>query len=431
MPAPCVIIRLHEGKIYLNDNLFLPAEKSNLPIESIPFDQIRNVFWEVEQLEYDRDKRCLKVKVSNYFQRDTSSFSHQNPKAIIDFIEFDQLQDVSSLKQCLRYSMTELPRLDQAITEAFQDIGDPLLPNRPQGVKRSNILFRSAPAGQTLYKEFSIYFKDAAFRLGYVAFEHPVQETGELVRFKIRNDFLLPEFDLIKSYFMKALGTRKFGVNARIEVENKKVISTEASSKIISLINEDLIDSIRNIRTLEITRPPFRGNVDKSLFTSGDIFDEFSDDEKEGNVFGQSEEEILNYLLSTAKVRNRKQLEYLAGQKKVPRTKLKFTLHPFFGFLFTLEGERMNHFVWELLNSHATYIWSAGKGEQEMELQYRRVEEAINQVRNSGRDQYKHAYRSLPHDPDLVFNVIVHENANSPFIDGFVMWRHRLNELIV
>jgi len=166
-------------------------------------------------------------------------------------------------------------------------------------------------------------------------------------------------------------------------------------------------------------------------FTSGDIFDEFAPDEKEGNIFNQSEEEILKFLLEKSNVRNRKQLEYLAGQKQVAHTKLKFTLHPFFGFLFTLEGERMNHFVWELLNSHATYIWSAGKGEDELALQYRRVEDAINQVRNSGREQYKQAYRISPNDPDLIFNVIVHENVNSPFIDGFVMWRHRLNELIV
>lgn len=431
MPAQKVIIRIHEGKIYFNDHLFLPAEKSNLPAESIPFPQVRNIFWEVEQLEFDKTKHHLKVRVTNYFQRDIESFPLQNPKAAIDFIEFDQLLDVPSLKQCLRYSMTELSRLDQASTEAYVDISNPLPGNRQHRMKRTNLLFRSAPSQETFHKEFNIYFKDAAFKLGYVVFEHPVQETGELIRFKIRNDFLLPEFDLIKSYFMKALGSRKFSVNARIIVENKKVIDTEATSRVISLINEDLIDSIRNIRTLGITRPPFRGNIDKSLFTSSDIFDEFSADEREGNVFDQSEEEILKFLLEKSNVRNRKQLEYLAGQKQVAHSKLKFTLHPFFGFLFTLEGERMNHFVWELLNSHATYIWSAGKGEQEMDLQYRRVEDAINQVRNSGREQYKQAYRISPHDPDLIFNVIVHENVNSSFIDGFVMWRHRINELIV
>ncbi len=432
MPSQHVIICIHDGKIFLNDHLFLPIGKSNLPTDKISFERIRNVFWEIEQLSFDKNTHILKARVSNYFLRETETFHQQNPRYAIDFIEFTGLPEVPSLKQCLHYAMTELPSLDRAITGAFESVAtDSADDSTHSGIKRKNILFRSTPAQQVISKEFSIHFKDAAFKLGYVVFEHPVRETGELVRFKIRNDFLLPEFDLIKSYFMKALGTRKFSVSATITVENGKVVRTDATSRIISLINEDLIDSIRNIRTLGITRPPFRGNIDKSLFTSGDIFNEFSDDEAEGNVFNQSEEEILKFLLEKSKVRNRKQLEYLAGQKQVPGSKLKFTLHPFFGFLFTLKGERMNHFVWELLNSHATYIWSAGKGEEEFELQYRRVEDAINQVRNSGREQYKHAWRTSPNDPDLIFNVIAHENANSPFIDGFVMWRHRLNELLL
>ncbi len=431
MPAQKVIIRLHKGKIYFNHELFLPVEKSNLPVEEIAFSQIRNIFWQVEQLEFDKNALCLKVRVSDYFLRETDDFSLQHPRSAVDFIEFTGLVDVPSLKQCLSYAMTEMPRLDEATTEALEDVGNPLLQNKQQRIRHANILFRSTPSHEIINKEFTVSFKDAAFKLGYVVFEHPVEGIGDLVRFKIRNDFLLPEFELIKSYFMKALGTRKFHVSARITVENRKVVHTEATSQIISRINEDLIDSIRNIRTLGITKPPFHGSVDKSLFTSNDIFDEFAADEREGNIFNQSEEEILKFLLEKSKVRNRKQLEYLAGQKQVMRSKLKFTLHPFFGFLFTIEGERMNHFVWELLNSHATYLWSAGKGEDELALQYRRVEDAINQVRNSGREHYKQAYRTSPNDPDLIFNVIVHEDVNSPFIDSFVMWRHRLGELIV
>ncbi|HNS16378.1 MAG TPA: hypothetical protein PKH94_00150 [Bacteroidales bacterium] len=431
MPSQHVIICIQDGKIFFNDHLFLPIGRSNLPIEHLPVERIKNVFWEIEQLSFDKNAHILKARVSNYFVRETETFQQQSPKAAIDFIEFTGLVDVPSLKKCLLYSMTELPNLDRAVIEAFESINHPSLHDKPAEIKRKNLLFRSSPSHELINKEFSISFKDAAFKLGYVVFEHPVQETGELVRFKIRNDFLIPEFDLIKSYFMKALGTRKFNVSARITMENRKVVHAEATSRIISLINEELIDTIRNIRTLGITRPPFRGPIDKSLFTSSDIFDEFSADEREGNVFDQSEEEILKFLLEKSKVRNRKQLEYLAGQKQVPGSKLKFTLHPFFGFLFTIAGERMNHFVWELLNSHATYIWSIGKGDDELDLQVRRVEDAINQVRNSGREQYKLAWRTSPNDPDLIFNVIVHENVSSPFIEGFVMWRHRLNELIV
>jgi hypothetical protein len=431
MPPPHVIIRINHGKIYFNGQLSIPVERTNLPVSKIDFQIITDVFWDLEQLEFIRPENRLRVKVTNFFPRDTESFSLQNPKSAINFLEFSDLPDVSSLHQCLNYSMKEIAHLDKAIEDAFDDFaptsGQPKLPR----FRRANTLFRSVPEKEILSRQFSIPFKDSSFKLGYVVFGHPVQETGELVRFKIRNDFLLPEFELIKSYFMKALGTRKFDVSARVTVEKGKVTAAEATSGIIDMINESLIDSIKNIRTLAITKSPFHGPIDKSLFTSDEIFDAFSPDEKEGNVFDQSEEEILKYLLEKSNVRNRRQLEYLAGQKQVPGTKLKFTLHPFFGFLFTIEGERMYHFVWELLNTHATYTWSAGKGEQELALQYRRVEDAINQVRNSGREQYKQSYRTSPLDPDLLFHVIIHEDAGSPFIDSFVKWRHRLNELLV
>lgn len=431
MSAPHVIIRIHHGNIYFNDHLSIPAGQTNLPAEDIDFNKIRDVYWELEQLEFNRLENRLRVRIINYFQRQTEGFRSQLPKSSVESLEFINLADVHSLRKSLNYSMSQLSHLDKALEEAFKEISTPVSLRKHPGAKQQNVLFRSRPELEMVKKEFTVPFQDASIKLGYVVFEHPVQETGELIRFKISNDFLLPEFDLIKSYFMKALGSRKFNVTARIRIENNKVVSTEATSPVIDRINENLIDSIRNIRTLGITKSPFRGGIDKSLFTSDDIFDAISPDEKEGNVFNQSEEEILKYLLEKSNVRNKKQLEYLAGQKQVPDTKLKFTLHPCFGFLFTMEGERMYHFVWELLNTHATYIWSAEKGEQELPLQYRRVEDAINQVRNSGRENYKRAYRTSPIDPDLVFTVIIHENVQSPFTDSFVKWKHRLNELIV
>ncbi len=431
MSQPHVIIQLHKGRIFFNPTLSIPVSQTNLPVSEIDFSGISSVFWQLEQMEYSRNDKRLTVKVTDYFLRETGPFLTQNPKAPVEFVYFIHLPGKNDLQQCINYSMDQIAYLDKATEDAFEDFAPASDPVKRHLYHRKSSLFAANTEQEAVSEEFSIPFKEASFKLGYIVFEHPVRKTGELVRFKVRNDFLLPEFELIKSYFMKALDTRKFDVSAQVRIGNGKVISTEASSRIIALIDEGLIDSIKNIRTLAITKSPFQGGIDKSLFTSDDIFDAFSPDEKEGNVFNQSEEEILKYLLEKSNVRNKKQLEYLAGQKQVPGTKLKFTLHPFFGFLFTLEGERMAHFVWELLNSHATYIWSAGKGEQELSLQLRRVEEAINQVRNTGRENYKQAYRTSPMDPDLLFHVIVHEDANSPFIDHFVKWRHRLNEILI
>ena len=121
----------------------------------------------------------------------------------------------------------------------------------------------------------------------------------------------------------------------------------------------------------------------------------------------------------------------MAGGKQTERQKLRYTLHPNFGFVFLIEGEQCNHFVWELLNSHATYVWSIGKSHKDIELQYKRIEATIGTVRSAGRDEYKRAYRNNHQDDDLVFTVIEHDQVNSNLKDGFLKWKSRLNEMLI
>jgi hypothetical protein len=424
-----VILKLHQNRIWFNEELSVPAENSNLPAGEINFGRIKDIFWLVEQVSFEKDSGTLEVRITDYFLREISAFSSQNPKTSIEALHFSNLSDTMSLKVALRYYVREMNHLDQAMEEGYRDIIEKP-PVEAVKITRKNPLLRTYPEKEKLEVKFDVWFKDAEFKLGYVAFDKNIPEIKQLLRFKVDNDFLLPEFEFIKGYFIKALGTRKFDVDATIFLEHGKAVETRANSLQIKRINENLIDSIKNIRIGNLLKPPFKGNVDKSLFTSEDIFGEFGPDDP-GNVFSQSEEEMLRHILEKFKVRNRKQLEYLAGTKQATGSRLKFTLHPYFGFLFTVEGEKMNHFIWELLNSHATYVWSLDKGGDALARQYRRVEDAINQVRNSGREEYKQAWRSSHIDQDLVFNVIHHEDANSPMIDGFVKWRHRLGEVMV
>lgn len=154
-------------------------------------------------------------------------------------------------------------------------------------------------------------------------------------------------------------------------------------------------------------------------------------DDIEGNVFNQTEKDILNFFLEKKGVRNKKQLAYLSGKKQSENHKLRYTLNPNFGFLFLVEGEKNNHFIWELLNSNATYIWSIEKSEREVELQFKRIEDIVNTVRTSGRENYKSAYRNNHQDNDLVFRVISHENIDSNLIDEFPKWKNKLNEQLI
>jgi hypothetical protein len=424
-----VILRLHLGRIWFNDQVSVEVSQSNLPCGEINFNRVKDIYWLAEQISFDKNTGTLEVIVVDYFLRDKSAFRDQNPKSTIKEIIYTNLGDTISIRTALRYYATEMNHLDQALEEGYKELSEkPVMAG--EKIQKKNLFLRTYPDKDKLEVTFEVWFKDAEFKLGYVVFDKNIPELKQMLRFKVNNDFLLPEFEFIKSYFMKALGTRKFDVKAIIFLEQGKTVETRATSAVIKKIDENLIDSIKYIHNQRITKAPFKGNIDKTLFTADEIFGEFGENEF-GNVFDQSEEEILRQILEKAKVRNRKQLEFLAGVKQAEGSRLKFTLHPWFGFLFTVEGERMNHFIWELLNSHATYIWSLDKGDEALARQYRRVEDAINQVRNSGREQYKQAWHSSHIDQDLVFNVIHHQDANSPFVDGFVKWRHRLGELMI
>jgi len=110
---------------------------------------------------------------------------------------------------------------------------------------------------------------------------------------------------------------------------------------------------------------------------------------KEGNVFNQSESDIIKSLTKTEYVRNRKQLEYLSDIKQTNKSKIHYTLNPLFGFLFLNESKYKYHFVWELLQSHATYIWSINKENKNISFLYAKIEEIINVIKLIGRDEYK------------------------------------------
>ena len=286
------------------------------------------------------------------------------------------------------------------------------------------------PASEEIRLNFSVPFTDLKFGLGYVSFYKYIHEVGDKINFKIPNENILAEFDFIKTYFARILKTKKIKVKATLVLKNNEVHSVSARSPQILLIDQELIDSVKQLRTFGLTKPPRLTDINKSLFTADEIF-ESDIEHKSRNIFEQDDNSILKLLLEKSKVRNRKQLEYLAGEVQSPREKLRFTLAPDFGFLFLAEGDSMYHFIWELLNTHATYIWSLDRSEQELRLQYKRIEDTINYIRRSGRDEYKRAYRNTHIDQDLSFSVIFHEDVSSPFKEGFVKWKQRLLERIL
>ncbi|MEM1216425.1 MAG: hypothetical protein AAGJ82_12110, partial [Bacteroidota bacterium] len=183
------------------------------------------------------------------------------------------------------------------------------------------------------------------------------------------------------------------------------------------------------VKKLQLKQAIFKPKIqaiDKSLFTPEEYFDETTE-EQLGNTFRKSDRDMLADILELKEIRNKKQLIYLSGKLQQKDRRLRFTLSPNFGFLFSVAGEEMDHFLWELLDSHATYIWSMAKHAMPLDEKFKLLEREVNFIRDHGR----RAFLSSTTSSDFIFNKVNHESSNSSIIDGFPKWKARVNEKLV
>ncbi|HEX5111887.1 MAG TPA: hypothetical protein VFV79_03510 [Saprospiraceae bacterium] len=431
-----ILIKVRPEGFYLNSSLLIPVDRTNLPWQHFSFHPKLDAFWEAELVNYHANTGSLKVIISDYNPTEIITFDTQNPKKNIEFLLFEKLHWNSFQLLLTSYKKSKFlnlldddqsPFFEASIVENWSlkgidftssDLDEEWLDSH-EGDKRE------------IMESFWVPFNEINIGLGYVTFQHYQSGLDRTLDYKIYNDHLLPEFNLIRFWFAKKLKTKRLSVSARIQIEGNEVIEIKATSKHIDQIGPELIDSIKYQRIYGLTKQPKIKMPDKNLFTADEMFELFNSEDEEGNVFRQSEEDILKALLEKSNVRNKKQLAYLAGKKHIPGTRLRYTLYPHFGFLFFIEGEQCHHFVWELLNSHATYMWSMDKKEKTFDLQFQRLERTINIIRTSGREEYKRAYREQHTDQDLAFHFIPHEDIDSKLVDGFPKWKQRLNDQLI
>lgn len=443
------LIKITDNQIFLTPEMRISLASTSLKGIDIKFKTVQDIYLEIEIVGYNNTNRSIEVLVVDYKPKNIEKFKTQIAKSKVSYIKFKPL-----LWEQIEPHLTSYVK-DRLIREGIVIYNNNL--NSSESTKstiqnlsifRRNLSEPSSstttisnhynqhiprePLIETVTETAKIYFNDADFNLGFVAFAYNSKELGQQFNLKIENHFILEEFNAVKSYFPKAFGGKKqFSINIIFTLRDKIVTDIVTTSLEIDGINETIIDSIKRERIAKLTTTPILKQIDKSLFTSDEIFDNFDDNLKDGNIFNQSEEDILNFLIEIKQVRNAKHLQYLSGSKHSTKQKLRFTLKPLFGFLFFIEGDTKNHFCWELLESHATYLWSFDKIESDIKFQYKRIEETINIIKDMGREAYKNAFRSHTIDHDLDFCTIEHSNINSGLKESFVEWQYRLKERLV
>lgn len=135
-----------------------------------------------------------------------------------------------------------------------------------------------------------------------------------------------------------------------------------------------------------------------------------------------SEEEIIDSLLTNLDAKHGRQLKYLAEKHQSHLVKLRFVLHPF-SFLFLIAGEQQFHIVLETLDTEeATYIWHYEKDLGLLKKKVQEVNQALEIIKNEGRLKYQEQAMAN-------FSRILHDYSDDR--KGFIIWRDQLEERLV
>ena len=332
------LIRISKNRIFLTPELSLSLSQTSLVGKNLSFRTHEDIYFQIEVLAHDKELHKIRVEIIDYQPANIDSFKDQTAKGKVLFIQFIPLKWEFIEKYLSSYTKNALIR-EKIVIEDISEINiykgenqHLLLPEINKNYAKQQF---KEPFIERITEEAKIYFKEAIFNLGFVAFSYKSKINEETYNLKIENHYLLPEFNAIKSYFPKAFGGKKqFSINIIFTLIDKIVTDIVTTSPEIERINENILDCVKRERVAKLISTPLHISINKSLFTAEDIFDSFEDNLKDGNIFNQSEEDILNFLLETKVVRNAKHLQFLSGSKHSIKQKLLFTLKPLFGFVF-------------------------------------------------------------------------------------------------
>ncbi len=418
-------ILIRNGKIYLTPNDSFGIENTSFPPDSLAFKSNVSTYLEVAG-GYTNEE--LLLRIINYNPSDISPFNSQSLTTVIRLIRFENLdwQKFEKLLGSFRLNALK-PFLDPLTintptrTTTFPKVSMPdfvIVPEQIEAFKTRE---------QTYNEEFEVSYKDAEFCNGYVEFYKTFSWSNTLIRFKIENPFIIAEFNLIKDYFAKVInGRKRFTVQIQATKKGLEIIDHKATSADISKVNTAIIESINIDRTKRLFNTTRKNNSNKATFTTDEIYAQL--DEK-ANIFNQSEIDILNIIVDTYGRRNKRPLKYLSEKKQSNKQKLRFTLKPMFGFLFFIEGNNRDYFCWELLDSHATYLWAVERNSDTNRTLIATIETQIAIIQEKGREQYRREIKEAGNQ-ELSFLFIDHKGIKLDEEEGFKEWKLKFDEKV-
>lgn len=412
-------IKLDNNKIELTNRISFTYDKTNLPKQAFGLKTHRPLFWKLEQKYYDPTTEVLTVFVVDYnLSVDTILLDFQ-PEYPIKKLNFEKLNWLKFEPLLYSYTLSQLKESIFNYRDKFLDLSSEKSEDfKFFGHTDPNIFFaKHEPVEHVKEIEMRVKYEEAKFYTSKIYFSINLKPYKLVKRLEIINNNLRPEFEYIKPYFVKRLG-KSFLVKIRLKFLDNEIEEIIAQSDDINNINENLINSIKVSSVLELKHLKME-RKDKVLYDTKEL----SAEAKNPFLLDLSAKDILEIFIENDKVKNVRQLEYLAKDKQALNERVQFTIKPLFGFVFH-ELDNKHYFIWELLNSHATYVWKSKNMENNLDLG-KIVEQAIATIKNDGRVVYKKYYKAIE-NPSFDFCVIDHSSNNLTDDERFSEWRKKL-----
>lgn len=408
-----LIVRISNQGVFYNLTDKLDWTATNFPTENLRFSEREPIYWLLYMENYQNTVEKLSCRVIDYWTDPSDAFAAQQPKKPIRTLEFLSL-DLDEVKARLTYyRAADLEKLaNSAADEEPSVVSEPT-----KELTDKNTELAEEPSKERFVKE-KVAITDLVFMDGFISGVVEVAPFGFPAIFRIPHSCSLKAYQWILPYFAKQLR------RTYIEVEGKLVFLADgqnvlenASTPHLQKLNDDLIRTLR-IRRLK----DLMSSVQQPLTAlDGENLDLIpATAEKDAANPKALPIDPLKELLDLNLARNAPQLAYLSGELHDKQLPIAMTRTPATGFLFFHRGEDMNHFIWELIDTHATYLWSWPA--TEVDHQFKLIEREINLIAEIGRQ----AYRRLPRE--VVFEVILHPSVNNQFANGFPRWKQSVLE---
>jgi hypothetical protein len=361
------IIQLKNDALYTNSDQIYKYSFTNLPKEAFSLKSNTDIFWKIKVTKYDANYGHLFVEVINYHEPYNNAFVFQEFNFKVNHLIFEKIDWTEFEPQLSSYTLSHLTpflkNVDGAIksfTETFGSYVEEKLENVTLNITQP----RSEPSWEDFTHQVSVPFDKAQFFDSRISFDAFIQ--GQTIQISIENNFLKQEFDFIKKWFIKKFKSSSFSVTIHGKRRGKQINGISASSPEIAAIDQRFIEEFQPVYIKEYILK-VDPSSEKKIIKVSDLGSETSLAE---SIFseGIDAETLLKKIFSLNKVRNQKELEFLSSHPLIEADKIIFTTAPQIGFVFTFSNNTNQYFIWELLDSHATYTWKFSKQAVESEV---------------------------------------------------------------